>query len=141
MNWNTLYPPAQQPSLSEISAYAASPLWDSLCASLEAAYGIAPKVEYSRCGMAPGWNVKYKKSARALCTLYPEQGAFTCLVSIGQKEAMEAEALLPGCTPAVQKLYWDTKPFNGSRWLMIPVRDEAALADALALIATRVKKK
>lgn len=141
MEWTALYPPSCQPTPAQVAAYTACPQWDALCASLEQAYQVQPRVEYSRCGMAPGWNVKYKKGSRALCTLYPDAGSFTCMVSIGQKEAMEAEALLPACTPAVQKLYWDAQPFNGSRWLMIPVTDEASLTDAQNLIATRVGKK
>jgi len=96
-----------------------------------------PRIEYSRCGMAPGWNVKYKKGGRALCTLYPAAGSFTCLVCIGQREAMAAEALLPLCSPPVRQLYHTASPLNGSRWLMIPVTDEAVLTDVKALIGIR----
>ena len=96
-----------------------------------------PRIEYSRCGMAPGWNVKYKKGGRALCTLYPAAGSFTCLVCIGQREAMAAEALLPLCSPPVRQLYHTASPLNGSRWLMIPVTDEAVLTDVKELIGIR----
>lgn len=141
MNWNELYPNDSPPTLSAISAYIKSPLWDGLCAYLERIYGVSPTVEHSVCSGAPGWNLKYKKSGRALCTLYPARDFFTCLVSIGSREAMEAELLLSASTDYLQTLYWNAKPFNGSRWLMIEVTSQEILEDVKMLIALRAKKK
>lgn len=141
MNWNQLYPKGCPPDITAISDYIGNPLWNALCSHLETCYGVLPKVEHSICSGAPGWNVKYKKSGRALCTLYPAEGFFTCLVSVGSREAMEAELLLSGCTEAVRSLYWNTKPFNGGRWLMIPVTSPEILEDLKQLIALRVQKK
>jgi hypothetical protein len=141
MNWNECYPKMQMPNLQQISNFVATPLWSALCTHLESSYGVSPKIEHSTCSAAPGWNVKYKKSGRALCTLYPDDGFFTCLVSVGGREAMEAELILSACTQTVQDLYWGAKPFNGSRWLMIPVTSPETLEDAEKLIALRVQKK
>lgn len=141
MNWNQLYPKGYPPDVTAISDYISSPLWNTLCSHLETCYGVSPKVEHSICSGAPGWNVKYQKSGRALCTLYPAEGFFTCLVSVGSREVMEAELLLSGCTEAVRSLYWNTKPFNGGRWLMIPVTSPEILEDVKQLIALRVQKK
>ena len=141
MSWNEQFSKAAQPELAQIGAYIASPLWEDLCGYLEKTYAVSPVVAHSICSGAPGWNVKYKKSARSLCTLYPAQGYFICLVSIGAKEAMEAELLLAGCTDYVRELYWGCKPFNGGRWLMIEVRSPEILADVKTLISTRVKGK
>ena len=123
---------ASEPKASpdDIAEFVDNPLWKALCSWLESGYRTVPRIEYSRCGMAPGWNVKYKKGGRALCTLYPAAGSFTCLVCIGQREAMAAEALLPLSLRCV-RLY-HTKPLSGSRWLMIPVTDEAVLTDVKA---------
>ena len=51
--------------------------------------------------------------------------------------AMAAEALLPLCSPPVRQLYHTASPLNGSRWLMIPVTDEAVLTDVKELIGIR----
>ena len=48
------------PTLEEIDAYAHTPLWPQLRAYLAAAYGAGPRLEYSRCGLEPGWNVKFR---------------------------------------------------------------------------------
>lgn len=141
MEWKEQFPKASRPSLEQVGEYIATPLWRELCDYLEQTYGVAPSVEHSICSAAPGWNVKYKKSSRALCTLYPDDGFFTCMVSIGAKEAMEAELLLANCTEYVRQLYWKSQPFNGGRWLMIDVRSPEILADVKALIATRIKPK
>lgn len=141
MNWNEQYPKDCPPDLESISRYIKNPLWEELCEHLEGTYGVAPKVEHSICSGAPGWNLKYKKGGRALCTLYPDQGCFTCLVSIGSKEAIEAELLLGTCTDYLQDLYSKTKPFQGGRWLMIEVTSSERLEEIKALIALRLKKK
>lgn len=141
MNWNEQYPKAVQPNLVDISGYIGNPLWQELCGNLESRYKVEPKVEHSICSGAPGWNVKYKKSGRSLCTLYPHDGFFTALVCIGSKEQAEAELLLTNCCSYLQELYEKTDCFNGTRWLMIDVTDAEILTGVLLLIDTRVQKK
>lgn len=141
MNWNQLYSKSQQPSLVEIATFIDNPLWGDLCAWAERSYGIEPKVEHSICSGAPGWNVKYKKGGRALCTLYPEEGAFTAMVTIGSKEAQEAELLLPTFSDDLRALYARTQVFNGARWLMIRVSDAQVLENVKTLIRLRVAPK
>lgn len=141
MNWQEAYPKDKQPTMEEIHAFIESPLWNGLCDWTETAYRVEPKVEYSVCSGAPGWNVKYKAGGRALCTLYPEAGAFTALVTIGAKEAAEAELMLPTCTEEIRALYTQTRVFNGARWLMIRVTSEQVLEDVKALIRLRVAPK
>ena len=63
------------------------------------------------------------------------------MVSIGAKEAAEAELILKGCSPYLQELYAGTAPFNGGRWLMIEVRDKETLEDVKEMIGVRMKKK
>lgn len=89
--------------------------------------------------MIPGYNVKYRKSGKSLCTLYPEEGFFYCLVVVGKKE--EAEVLLPELTPETQNLYQEAKPYNGARWLTLKVINEQTLEDIKALISLRVATK
>ena len=116
MNWFERYPKSQQPTLEEIANFIASPLWGELCAWAEKTYQIEPKVEHSTCSGAPGWNVKYRKGGRALCTLYPDDGQFIAMVSVGVKEAPEAELLLPTCSDYAAKALIDHGPWRGS-WL------------------------
>ena len=141
MNWNQLYPKTRQPSLDEIASHIANPVWGELCRWVEENYQIEPKVEHSTCSGAPGWNVKYKKSGRSLCTLYPDEGAFTALVTVGAKEAPEAELLLPTFCAYLRDLFARTREFNGARWLMIRVGDAPVLEDVKKLVCLRVLPK
>ena len=141
MSWFQRYPKSQQPTLEQISEYIASPLWGELCQWAEKSYRIEPKVEHSTCSGAPGWNVKYKKGGRALCTLYPDEGQFTALITVGAKEAPEAELLLPTCSDYIRELFARTQTMNGARWLMIRVTDAQVLEDVKKLIRLRVAPK
>lgn len=141
MNWNQRYPKSEQPALSDFASFISSPLWGDLCTWAETSYGIAPKVEHSTCSGAPGWNVKYRKSGRALCTLYPDEGSFTALISISANDMPEAELLLPTCSDYLRGLFAGTEIFNGGRWLMIRVTDSSILEDVKKLIRLRVPPK
>ncbi|TGE34738.1 DUF3788 family protein [Desulfosporosinus fructosivorans] len=131
----------QKPSLEIISAYVKSPLFERLCKHVETEYQSKPVLEYSRCSMQYGWNVKYKKAGRTLCTLYPMKGYFIALIVIGDREQTETEWMLPSFTEYLQQLYHETKTGMGQKWLMINVTDDAVLEDVKRCIAIRRGKK
>lgn len=116
-----------RPSLEEIAACVRNPVFDRFCAEVAEQYGCQAAIEYSACSMEPGWNVKFKKSGRSLCTLYPRETFFTALVVVGRREQERVEALLPDCAPQLRDLYVRTAEGNGQRWLMIDLEDEDAL--------------
>lgn len=141
MDWNEAYGSENQPDLEQIGEYIGSPLWDELISHMEHTYQITPRIEYSNCSMNKGWNVKFKKGSRSACTLYPEKGFFICLVTIGRKEAAEAELLLTSCSQYVRNVYAGAGSLNGAKWLMVEVKTAAVLGDVKELIGLRVKKK
>lgn len=139
MVWSEIYTAEAKPDGLQISQFIESDFWDELNEFLQKEYKLIPKVEYSCCSMQAGWNIKYKKSGRAVCTLYPEKGSFICMISIGAKEQAQAEDILPDCSQYLQKLYTETKPFNGSRWLMIAVTGEQIFSDVKQLLQIRIE--
>ena len=141
MTWNERYPIDREPSMADVDAHVASPLWASFKGFVAETWGAAPRIEHSRCGGAPGWNVKYQARGRSLCTVDPRDGFFTCMVSVGSKEKPEAEALLPACDPYVRDLYERSAEGSFGRWLMIDVTSEDILRDAEALMLLRVAPK
>lgn len=94
-------------------------------------------MEHSRCSMQAGWNIKYKKGGKSLCTLYPKEGCFTALVVIGNNEFAQAELLMPLYSNYVQTVFKNTKTENGQKWLMLDVRDERIMEDIFSLINLR----
>ena len=141
MTWHELFPLDREPSMDDIAGYIDNPLWKDFVDFIDETYGAQPHIEYSRCGGAPGWNVKYKARSRALCTVYPHEGFFICMVSVGTKEKEEAEALLSAADPYVRKLYKRSAESSFGRWLMIEVTSEAILHDAQALMLLRAAPK
>lgn len=130
-----------KPTMETIKAYVNNPLFDQLCNYVECTYQCKPIIEYSRCSMQAGWNVKYKKSGRSLCTLYPMEGYFIALVVIGEREQAEVALMLPFFSAYFNTLYHETRSGMGQKWLMIHVVDDLILEDVKHAIAIRSHKK
>lgn len=137
MDWNMLYTNGDAPSLKQIAEYIDNPLWAEFDSRIRSAYRIEPYMDYSRCSMQPGWNIKYKKSGKSLCTCYPMQGYFIALVVIGSRELTEAELLMLLFSDYVQKVFRDAKTGNGQKWLMLEVRDKEIMNNVFELINLR----
>lgn len=128
------------PSLEEIGEYVRNPVFARFCDEVKEKYGCQEILQYSSCSLAPGWNVKFRKGGRALCTLYPREGYVTIMVVVGRKEKEAVEAALPDCDPRLRELYYQTQEGNGQRWLMIDVEDPDRLyQDVFCLLQIRRK--
>ncbi|MCI8453503.1 MAG: DUF3788 domain-containing protein [Lachnospiraceae bacterium] len=137
MKWSVLFTNETPPSLKQVAKYIDNPLWIEFNARIQSAYQVKPHMEYSRCLMQAGWNIKYRKGGKSLCTLYPAQGYFIALVVIGNQEFAEAESSMPQCSAYVQEVFRNTKTGNGQKWLMLEVRDKQILSDVFYLISLR----
>lgn len=113
----------QCPTLEMIGDAIGNPLFLEFCAAIKEKYRCCEKIEFSTCSMERGWNVKFKRSGRALCTIYPRRSYFTVMIVIGRKEKAPFEAILPDCTAALQQIYGLTREANGQKWLMIDLED------------------
>lgn len=143
MEWGKLFYADQAPTYEGIKQFigAGATIWLELMSYIEEAYKVEPKMTYSKCSAQPGWNVKYQKGGKSLCTLYPMDGYFISLVVIGGKEEEEVGLALETFTPYVQELYRKTRFSCGGRWLMIEVKDKLVLEDVKRIIGIRVKPK
>ena len=142
MLWMDLYGSDKEPTQKQISEFISNPMWEDVNSFLKDGYQVEPTVQYSRCSGQPGWNVKYQKGGRSLCTLYPMEGYFIALVVIGSKEEAETQLLLPMLTEYTQELYKNTKSLSSmGRWLMINVTDEKISDDVKRPIQIRRKIK
>ena len=140
-NWTQLVPMDRKPSVEELDQYADNPLWPELRQYLKDAYGAEPRMDYSRCGLEPGWNVKFKKGSKALATVYLRPGYVTAMVSVAPKDEDAAEGVLLTCTEYTQTLYRNTASSKMGRWLMIDLTSPEVLEDFKALLALRVKPR
>ena len=142
MDWNSLYDSSRMPDNDNIIDFIgkAAPLWVELETYLENTYHVSPKMSYSKCAAQPGWNVKYQKGGKSLCTLYPMEDFFIALVVVGIKEEAEVEAAitLGLFTDYLHEMYQRVAFSCGGRWLMIRVTERAVLEDVKRLISIRV---
>ncbi|MBA1334196.1 MAG: hypothetical protein HPY66_1905 [Firmicutes bacterium] len=130
------------PTYDEISGYMNEPirtLWQDLNAYIQQEYKALPRITYSKCSAKPGWNVKYHKSGKSLCTLYPEKESFIALVVVTLDLAPLIEAMSDEYQPAVLEIMRSAKPFNGTLWLMIPVDGHAVLDNVKQLLLLKHK--
>lgn len=134
-NWDKM-DRSQKPTMEIVTTYVNASLWNELYQHVESKYQSKPVFEYSGCSV-PGWNVKYKKSGRSLCTLYPMQEHFIALVVIGAKEKHEFDLTLPTLSEYTQNLYEAKKDKNGLCWLMFEVSNQTILQDVITCISIR----
>lgn len=126
------------PTLEEIGEFINNAVFLQFCAEVQAKYNCKETIEFSSCSWEYGWNVKFKKSGKSLCTIYPREGFFTVLIVIGEKEREAAETILYECTPGLRAIYDQTNTGNGQKWLMIDLEDRKEMyTDILRLITVR----
>ena len=103
----------QCPVLEKIGEYVGNPVFMQFCLEVKETYNCSEKIEYSSCSMEPGWNIKFKKSGKTLCTIYPRELYFIVMIVVVRKEKEAVEAILPECTSRMQEIYHETKEGNG----------------------------
>lgn len=126
------------PTLEDISEYVRTPAFLRFCSGIKSTYQCSERIEYSSCSWEKGWNIKFKKAGKTLCTIYPREGWFTVMIVVGVKEKAAVETILPECTPELRNIYAQTREGNGQRWLMVDLEDQGDLyRDVLRLVQIR----
>lgn len=82
------------PTLEEIGEYVKNPIFMQFCSEIKNTYGCSEKMEFSSCSMESGWNVKFKKAGKTLCTI------------------------------ELQDIYHQINEGNGQKWHMSDLEDE-----------------
>jgi AraC family transcriptional regulator len=137
-----LFNKEHQPLENEIMNFVDNHLYDDLDDFLRQKYHVVPKSFYSACSMDEGywkgWNVKYKKSGKSLCTVYPKEGFFTALIQVSEKDIAQDDVMTLLRDEYTRNVYQETKSGRNGKSLAIEVRSESILNDVKNLIALRV---
>ena len=137
--WDVAWPEHTRPTIHDIAAWVKDPLFLESNSWLCSTYGIQPLMEFSRCSMDRGWNVKYKKGSRPLCVCYVRAGWFTAMVTVGAGQMEELRALLPSFSETFQAIFESTRLFNGGKWLVLDVKQAQQLEDVRQLILLKAR--
>lgn len=132
------------PSFEDITAFFPEPirdLWLDLNMFIQTRYQIKPKIEFSKCTLQKGWNIKYKKAGKSLCTVYPACDYFVTLIVIKVEMIPIIASLSTQFAPYIMDLIKSARPFNGTIWLMIEVRSKAILENVKDLLLLKHEPK
>lgn len=127
----------REPAFNEIDEYfnrPVRPLWKSINDFIQQTFTTQPKLSYSKCAAQPGWNIKYHKSGKSVCTLYPEKDSLISLIVVSLELLPVIEAMSNHFEPDVKDTIESVKPFNGTLWLMIRIDREAVLENVKELL-------
>lgn len=117
------------PTRKEIGEYVGNFVFEQFCNQMKEKYKSNEKIEYSSCSWEKGWNIKFKKAGRNLCTIYPRAGFFSVMIVVGAKEKGFVDQIMPGCNEALQRIYEQTKEGNGQKWMLIDILDMGMMYD------------
>lgn len=140
MDWHLLYPENTQPTLDDITNYIgeSKDLWMSLLSFFESK-NIKPKLTYSKCGMKPGWNVKFQKSGQSFGTFYPQKNAFDVMIIIGYKLDSEMEMMLPFLSEQAADKYRKAGDYmKMGKWMMLRIDNMQTLDDYFKIAALKL---
>ena len=100
---------AHTPTEKEITDFIGEPAktaWTEITRFIKEHYDIMPDIMFG--GSKYGWEVRYRKSGKTLCTLTPEKGAVRILIALGKQESEEALSMRNELSPKLYKLIEDT---------------------------------
>lgn len=130
-----------EPSEREINRFIGQKYsyWLELHKFLEENYEFTPeKVFY---GMKYGWTVRYRKSGRTLCSLFPEEDAFTVLIVLGKKEVEKTILTIDKLNPEVKSVFENAKQLRDGRWLWVRIFSSSDIESIKELVKIKRKPK
>ncbi len=116
-----------------------SVLWSELHKYLDEYYDFTPELVYY--GKKYGWTLRYRKSGKTLCSLFPEKDAFTVLIVLGKKEVEKTYTIIDELSSGVRKLFDSTEQLRDGRWLWIRVLTNNDLESIKLILKVKRKPK
>jgi hypothetical protein len=128
-----------QPTMKEILASIGSKreLWDSLERFVAENY--RTKRDFAFYGKNYGWAVRFRKTGKALLSMYPGEDSFTVQIVLGETPAKKASSLKLGKN--VRNVVEDAHEFPEGRWLFIKVGSKRDFRDVQQLLFLKEQPK
>jgi hypothetical protein len=117
----------------------AAPIWKQCLGYIEERFAVPGALHYG--GKSYGWHLWYRKSGKALASVYPQAGYFVTQIVLNPEQVECALQLDLGLTAV--KILHETPQLRDGRWLFIPVYSETDEADVenLLLIKSPPRKR
>jgi len=133
---------ARKPTEEEIISFIGEPAkeaWREIRQFLEDHYDLEPETLFY--GAKYGWTIRYRKGGKTLCSLFPEKGGFTVLITLGRRESEKALSIRDELSSKIRKLLGDTKQLHDGRWLWIRLLTASDTEDVKKLLQIKRKPK
>ncbi|MFQ6107230.1 MAG: DUF3788 domain-containing protein [Thermoplasmata archaeon] len=114
-------------------------LWSKLREFLKENYDFEPELVYY--GRNYGWCYRYRRKKKTLCTIFPETGAFTILITLGKKEVEEVGNIMSTLNQETQRIYEEARQYHDGKWIYKRVLNEDDLADVVALLKAKKRPR
>jgi hypothetical protein len=113
--------------------------WFEIKRFLEERYDSVPETVFY--GARYGWNVRYRKKNKTLCSFFPEKGGLTILIVLGKKEAEKALLMREELSTKINRLVENTKQLHDGRWIWIRLEKPGDTKDVMKLLQIKRKPK
>jgi hypothetical protein len=88
-----------------------------------------------------GWTVRYRKSGRTLCSLFPEKDSFTVLITLGKGESELVLSMKDELSSQILNLIKESRQLRDGRWLWIRILKVNDITDIKKILAVKRKPK
>jgi hypothetical protein len=142
MEYERMLDKEHKPSEKEILDYLggkAGEAWAAIVSFLRTSYDFSPELDYG--GTKYGWSIRYRRSGKSLCTLYPEKSAFTILIVLGREEVEQFEEHIDDFGTKFTELFKSAPQFHDGRWLWIRILDKSDTEGIRQLLVMKRKPK
>jgi hypothetical protein len=140
MSYERMLDGEHQPTEAEIlKIVGKKKVWLDLKQYLEQNYDFVPELVFY--GAKYGWTIRYRRSGKTFCSLFPEKGAFTILIVLGKNEAEKVLSMLNDFSPSMRKLVKNAEQKRDGRWLWIRVVTSVDADDVKELLKVKRKPK
>lgn len=133
---------AREPTEEEMMSFVgekAKAAWTELRQFIEDNYDFMPETVFY--GAKYGWTVRYRRSGKTLCSLFPEKGGFSVLLVLGRKDSEEALSMRDELSTRMNTILRSTEQLHDGRWLWIRIMAINDVDDVKKLLQTKRKPK
>jgi hypothetical protein len=133
---------AREPTEGEMMSFVgegAKAAWTELRQFIEDNYDFMPETVFY--GAKYGWTVRYRRSGKTLCSLFPEKGGFSVLLVLGRKDSEKALSMRDELSTRMITILRSTEQLHDGRWLWIRMSTINDVDDVKKLLQTKRKPK
>lgn len=125
------HPPSVGDILTAVGPWRAA--WEDLAQFIRDSFSTREELRFY--GKNYGWALRFRKSGKALVSLYPAPGSFTIQIILGEADAQKALTLRLG--EHVRQVIADAHPYPEGRWVFVSVESEQDIQDMREVLALK----